>query len=365
RVRGDRAATLTLLERHCRRLLEYENLHNGDLSSEIVVEEGSDEPCSIGTFWMELAVALQWSDLPCLTLVFARAVLPIIPQQNVDFLLERMEILRDSLGFSLFDVSEDLANLGERLRQKDLAAEMEERLTHTLSSQLENTAAALEHRNRELAELKQSLQETSARAEEAEAQARAKESALETFKIQSPGASDHIAEREAEIAELRGQLRHLKSEVKRKHDQRNELRRELREARREALETQSASSTGRDDEARADADEEALLETASSEEASHLGGFFQPRVPTFPADFLERLRSFPLHVQSTALQLAGRLASGDPTAFTGIKKLKGTRDLLRQRLSGHYRMLFRIHRDRLEVLDVIDRRDLDRWLQGR
>jgi hypothetical protein len=61
--------------------------------------------------------------------------------------------------------------------------------------------------------------------------------------------------------------------------------------------------------------------------------------------------------------MIGRLAAGEPAAFVGALRLKVMPNVMRQRIGSDYRLLFRLHSDRLQVIDLINRKDLDRRLK--
>jgi hypothetical protein len=88
------------------------------------------------------------------------------------------------------------------------------------------------------------------------------------------------------------------------------------------------------------------------------------RLPEFPKKFLETLGHMPKSVTGAALILIGRLAAGEPAAFSGIKRIKTVRDLWRQRLAGDYRLLFRLRPDVLEIVALINRRDLEKRIKS-
>ena len=366
RARGDHSAILRLLEKHCEAILKAEDDdEKGPLAGASQDEDGREQEGETGARWVELAFCLMACDLPFLEIAFARGILPLAPRDEVDLLLEAIEERREMAGLSRFDVSEDLTHFGDTLARKAMLEMAAAKISTLYTDQLATTSTDLERRTQDLAELKRSLQESSARAEEAEAIAQEKEAALASLKAEeSAGAEDRIAENEREIAELRDRLRMLKSEVKRKHDQRNELRRELRDVRREAMAKSETSSRDKVAEAaRADEEEEALLAAPTGEDGAITSGIHMPRIPIFPPDFLEKVKPFPAHVQSAVFQLVGRLASGDPSAFVGVRMLKMSQNLLRQRFSDSYRLIFRLKGDQLEIVAAINRRDLDRWLQ--
>jgi mRNA-degrading endonuclease RelE of RelBE toxin-antitoxin system len=64
-----------------------------------------------------------------------------------------------------------------------------------------------------------------------------------------------------------------------------------------------------------------------------------------------------------AMLLIGRIAAGESGAFTGIKRLKSSRDIVRQRIGDH-RLLFRLHSHTIELLALIPRRDLERKIRS-
>jgi hypothetical protein len=105
-----------------------------------------------------------------------------------------------------------------------------------------------------------------------------------------------------------------------------------------------------------DREEQGLL----SEETTPL----QPlRVPAFPEKFSPMVAGFPQHVARNAMNLIGRLAAGEPSAFVGMRRLRARHDICRVRVGADYRLLFRLDPDRLEVLDLINRKDFEKWLK--
>ena len=83
----------------------------------------------------------------------------------------------------------------------------------------------------------------------------------------------------------------------------------------------------------------------------------------FPRNFRERLSEFPQHVARGAMAILGRLAGGDPAAFNGAKRLKSAPTVLRQRVGIDFRLLFRLLPERIEVVDLIPRQDLERRIK--
>jgi chromosome segregation ATPase len=165
----------------------------------------------------------------------------------------------------------------------------------------------------------------------------------------------------AETRELRDQLRRLKDNLKVEHEERNRALRDLRTARDQLRRSTREKS------------ETPSMETAAgtpSEDDESTGVDIewerQPlRIPDFTAAFRESLRKHPRQASAAALTAAGRLAAGDPSIWKTVRALKLRPGTLRVRIGGDYRLLFESGpADTLRLVDLILRRDLDRWLAG-
>lgn len=51
-------------------------------------------------------------------------------------------------------------------------------------------------------------------------------------------------------------------------------------------------------------------------------------------------------------------------SFVGIVALRARLHTLRLRVGSDHRLIFRLHPAALEVVELINRRDLDRWVKG-
>jgi hypothetical protein len=159
------------------------------------------------------------------------------------------------------------------------------------------------------------------------------------------------------LKELRDKVEGLKSALKDRHNERNTLRRELQKAHMdlEAL-RQTAAPTTHVEAVEPDREEEMLLPQDAPE-------VHPVRVIEFPKGFQPLLAEFPRQVARAAMVMIGRLAAGEPAAFVGALRLKATPNVMRQRIGSDFRLLFRLHPDRLEVIDLINRKDLDRRIK--
>jgi hypothetical protein len=153
-----------------------------------------------------------------------------------------------------------------------------------------------------------------------------------------------------ELAVLRAELQSLKAMHKSIHEERNALRREVAQwrsqAEEEAVEADAVEAID------IDADDDGDGTTAPS-------GL---RVPVLPDGFLEHLNRLPAATGRGALARLGELCSGRPTGWRETKPLQGFDNVWRVKVGRSYRMLFRVHEGRLEVLDLVHRQDLEKKL---
>ena len=159
--------------------------------------------------------------------------------------------------------------------------------------------------------------------------------------------------------QLREEIKNLESELKERHNERNAMQRRLEkmEARAETLSRELAQAAP--SAAHADAEHEEDLLLPQEAEGNH-----PIRLVEFPRNFLERLGEFPHHIARGAMIILGRLAGGEAAAFNGAKRLKSAPDYMRQRVGIDFRLLFRLLPDRIQVIDLIPRQDLERRIKA-
>lgn len=333
-------ARLALLEREP---AEYLRL------AERVAAKGLSDPGE--TEYIDLACALLEGRFPGLGILVARgAVLEAGPFDRMT-LLDAIGLARDRLSLPPEDAVERLLHA--------VAFDLPEGIDEQRREQLIKARRDLELAAAEVSRLRVQLAETERRLQEQEriaAEARSQPAA--SAQAKPSGAAPHS---EAAMAELRRRIQELKSALSERHAERNALRRELNEAMSavEALRRRAAAAAPAPvEEADVAAEEAALLaeEPAVSQPA---------RLPVFPPRFQDTLQSVPENVRRAALALIGRLAAGEPGAFVGMRRLNARRDLCRVRVGADHRLFLRLAPDRLEVVDLINRKDFERWLKNR
>ena len=291
---------------------------------------------------VQLAYCLMASRAPALGLLVARGVLPLAGGLDGDMVLMDMLDVRDQLGLSPDEPMEEIYN--------DLLSQSEEKNGQE-SEELTQARHALELKGDEVRKLKSELISLHGELEKRQKQ-RATPAASTPGPVQ-PGSASHASDDPA-LAALRVKVRSLRDLLKERHTERNELRRELEVTREQlqAIQVQSAPSVAGDP-----LDESLLLDEED------LGQ--QPvRLPAWPRKFVQHLGNFPRPVGRSVMLLVGRLAAGEPAAFAGVKRLRALPDVYRQRVAGHYRLLFRLRSDCLEVLELVNRKDLDRAIKA-
>jgi hypothetical protein len=166
-----------------------------------------------------------------------------------------------------------------------------------------------------------------------------------------------VSELEGERQRLRAKIGELKGEISEGAAERAALRRDLAE---------TADALRRDQRAPAAITDPAADDGDDDDEAEGEVSAVRPRkilIPLYAAAAGRSLDAFPLRVAADALQITARLAGGDAHLWSGVKHMRRAHDILSVRIGRTYRLLFRAGDERLEVLDLVRRRDLDAALQ--
>ena len=283
----------------------------------------------------DLAFSVAHSDQPALGLILYRGVLPFIPPDEVKSSYDQIVLpIRDRLNLPPDDPLKEY--LDNRSVDADLA--------------LQEAEAKFEAKRREVRALRDSL-------EQLQKDLARRESAPPP---ESSAPHAQSAENDPIVSELRSKVKRLESDLKERHNERNALERRLEkmQARAETLAEQEQAARSRSQDA-ADVDQEEELMLPEDAESQH-----PLRLIEFPRNFLERLNEFPHHVGRGAMAVLGRLAAGNTDAFRGAKRLKSAPTVVRVRVSIDFRLLFRLFPDRIQVIDLIPRQDLERRIKA-
>jgi hypothetical protein len=293
----------------------------------------------------ELAYGLMEGPAPALGILIARGLIATGNVFDSEMLGEAVFETRDKLRLSSHDPVENILN--DRFMFDDFVAPEE-------SGELSEARRNLETRTDELRRMRIEL-DTLRR--DLEAQEKRVES--QDVEPDFPAPTEAPPDQGPSLDELRLRVRSMKDMLKERHAERNQLRRDLQAARREieTLHERNHETTAADSASQAEEREESLL-------SGEVAADHQPvRVPEYSKKFHEALAALPAPVARASLALIGRLAGGDRSAFRGVKQLKALPAVLRQRVGGDHRLLFRLRPDQIEILDLINRRDLEKCIK--
>ena len=281
---------------------------------------------------------MESKKLHALGILVSRSMLPLIKPKDASFLFDQILVARDKLNLSPEDPFGDIIDQRFADHEDDDKKE---------AAQLRKARQNLDTKAHEVRQLKESLAQL-----QKEITRREKKNVVTNAPAIVAAAGDESA-----LKELRNKVESLKSALKERHHERNDLRRELQKTSSdlEALRQNEKVTTPEEPEA-LDREEEFLLPQDAPD--TH-----PVRLIEFPKNFQQTLAGVPRHVARATLIMIGRLAGGEPAAFVGALRLKVMPNIMRQRIGTDYRLLFRLHPDHLQVIDLINRKDLDRRLK--
>ncbi len=294
--------------------------------------------------FVELAYAVL-DHYPALGILIARASLSAERPKDSNAMLGHIEDARDVLGLPPRDPSWDAfdelldRDVSRRLADAEGGAQGE-------GERLAAEADALRHKVRSASEHIETL-ERKLRAQE------------QSFKdATAASARGAIIPAESEDAEqrkrMRTKLEELKALIAEGNRERADLRRQLAEASEELAPRADAPPP----EAADDEDDEGLGEDVPEQEERDV------LVPVFATAALKGIASAPPKVAREAVVLSAQLAAGEPAAWRGCKRLLApSPPVWSARCGIRYRLLFRPGDGRLDVLELVARRELETVLK--
>lgn len=312
----------------------------GDAALEALANEKADDPKAVAP--VDVAFALL--DLePALGVLLARAAVDPRHAKDSEWLLDDVERARDRLALPPWDRAQKLYARQEKEVQKSRDTD---RAVRGLNTDLVRRTADLEERLRESADKLVTLERA----------LRLKERREEEEASRPDAAANGEAFDAEERRRLQQKVAELKALVDEGKDERAELRRKLADADRDL-----AEARGRAAPAPAPAAED--TEPGTATEGPPAGRAMLPAGwhPTAEA----ALEKMPAPVARRTMLLATELAAGEPSAWNGVKRLEApSAPVLSARAGIHHRILFRVSGERLEVLRVVHRKDLESTIRA-
>ncbi len=293
---------------------------------------------------LSLITGLLYRPCPALGILLARACLPLVPKKDATHLLDEILQARDRLNLSPDDPFSDIL-------EKRFAEEIHDEGKD--AAEVRAVRRRLDAKAAEVRQLKAHLDKINHDVARREAEHHAQSKSSRAATPAPPSDGQRLRDQQQKINEL-------KSELHQRHDERAALRRDLQNA-HEALEKARSHSPAApatpDDDARDAAEENLFL-------PGEVPGNQPPRVMAIPTRFADTLHALPHTAARNTLLAIGRLAAGEPSVFHGVVRLKAIPSVHRLRIGSEYRLLFRLHPDRLEVIDLINRRDLEKRIRS-
>lgn len=283
----------------------------------------------------DLVAAITWSPYRALGIMVARGALLLTEREESSWIETQIVGIRGDLDLLPHDKSADLLDLrAARVPQgeKNAALEAAQAALQAKGEQVRAMGEKLAAMEREIA-----LRERRER--------RAREAA----------STPQLSAEAQQLRDLRDKHATLKSLYRESGDDRVKHRREVERLQEENKQLKAAQATTATSNHESDDEPGEVLIVAGP----------QPlRLIEFPKKFHAKLTEFPQQVGPAVMALLGRIAAGDAAAFTGLVKIYQCDDVVRARVAGDYRLLIRLQASCVQVLDVVNRRDLQARLKN-
>lgn len=285
-----------------------------------------------------LAQAAAYSKYPALGVFVCRSVAPFLSPKEASAVIEDLSKARDRLNLPPEDPITDVVD-------KVWAKENDET---GQTEAVQEALQALEAKRREARELKETIERSQRDLKRAEA------ALAQGANTAAAAGSENELTRS-----LRRKIGMMTQNLKEVHNERNAFRRKYEEAQEHIgeLSQQTPTAPDRSSSDMKDSTEDELLLPQDTP------GPHPVRLIDFPRNFDQRLRDVPRMVARATMTMLGRLAAGEPAAFVGAVRLKACPTVTRQRIGIDWRLLFRLLSDRIEVVDLIPRQDLERKIK--
>ena len=299
---------------------------------------------------IDIGYALLSSRYPALGILVSRGIVPIVGGFDAETLHEVLLETRDRLNLDFRDPIDPLVGM-RASEEAEHAAED--------SAELARARANIEEKNREVGRVRQELERVKAELLKRLEPTPAPVSTPHPLEAAAAPLTPPLPPQDTVTQALRQRVEGLKEELKARHGERNELRRELDKVTQDLAAMREKAAVPAEPAAPEAPDSEGALFREADFESN------QPvRVPEYADRFRDALQDVAKPVARAAILLVGRLAAGQPAAFAGVRKLEANHQILRQRVGADYRLLFRLTPDALQVLALVNRRDLDRQIRN-
>ncbi len=286
---------------------------------------------------------------PALTIIFARTA---VMDHNASFIDIKylMEMLRNARTDLDLDPSDDpMENYLEWSLEKfgqDIELEAKDREIHELKQKIsEGRRSALKQDG----DLREKERELKALNKKLEMEGKLKE-AVNIEQTQS-----HVQTGEqADVTHMKRRIERMKMEIREQQNERRRLRQLLEAKQAEKDKTGHEAGQGREN----------LLD-AEHEEPVHDTEFTPKNVviPVYADQFRKSCEQISGGIVAKALRAIAGFASHDQDTLRLSKRLERLSSVYRVRIGLYHRLMIRYEKENLEVLDLIHRQDLEKWIK--
>jgi len=292
------------------------------------------------------------SKYPALSIAFARAAIATSPHRYFDneMLLDVIREARVDLDLEPWgDPAEEVLDAMEADSYDPFSDDSASLEASRLANELKSARSELEDKVTVLREMETKVQSLTNDLEAAHKSEKATEDTPATEPPpQEPAAAAHDATHTQEtLLRLREKVETLKAEITRQQEQRKSLRHQLAEERKRKDTSTVGPSTA--------------LEKDKPPSVEPTGRII---IPEYSGSFLKSCESLPPAIVGKALIATSRFAAHDKSIWRHTKSIERMKDSYRIRIGINHRLMLRwIPSDKLEVMDLITRQDLEAWIK--
>ncbi len=285
---------------------------------------------------------------PALSIIFVRSALldERVSPLDYKFLMDVVRSARTDLDLDPMDdpVETYLEWSMEKIEQ-DVDLEAKDKEIRDLKQKISEGRRVALRQDRELRDKERELEDLSERLE--------KENRLKETGSAEQSQSQARTGEQADVSHLRRRIERLKMEIKEQQNERSRLRRQLQSKQEEKSNTEA--QTGRDREKLEDVEQEQVQEDDFAVK--------KVVIPVYTEQFRKSCENLPAGIAAKALRAAAGFASHHKDTLRQSKRLERLSSVYRVRIGLYHRLMIRYEKDELQVLDLIHRQDLEKWIR--
>ena len=310
----------------------------------------TDTNMMLGNNLVDVAYAFD-KTYPALSIIFARAAMVERPTSFLDneMLTEMIRNARTDLDLDTYaDPIEDYLEWAMDKHDQDNELEEKEKEIAELKQKISEGRRVAVHKDRELREKEQELKALSKKLEEGGGPGPA-------VSVQSEQTGRQSRNQE-NAARLKRRIEQLKMEIREQQQERRRLHQELESKEREETKGSLAEKK----------EQESHPNLGHEQDHEHFPAPKRVHIPFYTEQFKKSCQYIAPGIVAKALQAATGFATHDTQTLRQSKRLEKLPSVYRIRVGINYRLMLRWKKgEELEVLDLIPREELDKWISSK